>query len=123
MSKDMTMILGGRTVPLPSTFKRIYEPNETDLVTLGGTLNTDFINNRRGWQVGWKLILEDTDYQTLQDIYFEQYENEAYPLLTFPAYGLVDVPCKINISDQNIKFNGTLIESFTITLKEQYAIS
>lgn len=122
MGKDMAMILGGRLLPKPSTFKRTLIPNETDITTLGGTLFTDFVNNRREWEVGWKLILEDTDYDTIQDLYLEQYENQTYHLLQFDAYGIY-TPVKMNISAQKIKHNGTLIEAFTITLKEQYAIS
>lgn len=122
MSKDMAMVLGGRLLPKPSTFKRTLIPNETDITTLGGTLYTDFVNNRREWEVGWKLILEDTDYDTIQELYLEQYENQTYHILQFDAYGIY-TPVKMNISAQKIKYNGTLIEAFTITLKEQYAIS
>lgn len=122
MAKDMKMVLGGVTLPKPSTFKRTLVPNETDVVTLGGNLYTDFVNNRREWQVSWQNILEETDYQAIQDLYLAQYENETYHHLFFPAYDIY-TPVKMNISEQKIKMNGKLVENFTITLKEQYAIS
>ena len=123
MSKDMTIVIGGVTLPKPSTFKRSYIPNETDIETLGGGLYTDFINNRREWVIGWKNLLEDTDFEAIKSLYFDQYQNETYPLMTFEAYSIEDVPVKMNIAEQNIKLNGTIVENFLITIKEQYAIS
>lgn len=122
MSKEMTMLLGGVVLPKPSTFERSLIPNESDITTLGGTMYTDFVNNRREWVVGWKNILEDGDYEKIQTLYLRQYEEQVYHHLYFGAYDIY-TPVKMNISKQKIKYNGTLIEAFTITLKEQYAIS
>lgn len=118
---DMKMFLGGQELPKPTTFVRTLDPNETDNLTLGGTLYTDFINNRREWQVSWKLMTVE-DYQIIHDLYMAQYANEAFHVLDFDAYSITE-PVKINISDQNIRFNGNFVENFHITLKEQYAIS
>lgn len=119
--KDMQIILGGVQLPKFKTFKRVDTPNEADVMTLGGNLYTDFINQRREWQIGWELLTSE-DHDTIMAIYRRQYQNESYHMLQINAYGIY-VPVKMNISTQNIKYNGSLIENFSVTLKEQYAIS
>lgn len=125
-TKDMRIIvhrLSGGTVELPlyKTLKEIVSPNETDNVTLDGTLYTDFVNNRRAWDVGWEK-LKAADYDLVRALYNEQYSYEAYHTFELPEYGIT-APMKINISDRNIRLNGAIMEGFSITLKEQYAIS
>lgn len=125
-NKDMkitvTKLSGGSVdLPLYSTLREMVNPNETDNQTLDGTIYTDFVNMRREWQVGWEK-LKAADYDTIRDIYEEQYQYEAYPTIEIPEYG-VTAPMKINISDRNIRLNGEIIEGVSITLKEQYAIS
>ena len=115
--------IGGGTVELPlyKTLKETTDPNETDNVTLDGTLYTDFVNNRRGWQVGCEK-LKAADYDVVRELYYLQYQYEAYHTYELPEYGIT-APMKMNITDRNIRLNGEIIEGFSITLKEQYAIS
>lgn len=115
--------LSGGTVELPlyKSLKEIVDPNETDNVTLDGTLYTDFVNNRRGWQVAWEK-LKAANYDVVRSLYDEQYQYEAYHTFELPEYGIT-APMKMNITDRNIRLNGEIIEGFSITLKEQYAIS
>lgn len=115
--------LSGGTVELPlyKSLKETVDPNETDNVTLDGTLYTDFVNNRRGWQVAWDK-LKAADYDVVRALYGEQYQYEAYHTYELPEYGIT-APMKMNITDRNIRLNGEIIEGFSITLKEQYAIS
>lgn len=125
MSKDMRIIVTtpvGDTVVLPlyKSLKEIVDPNETDNVTLDGSLYTDFINNRRNWVVAWEK-LKAADYDIIRDIYNQQYLHEAYPKFTLPEYGVSEY-MKINISDRNIRLNGEIMEGVSITLKEQNAI-
>lgn len=125
-SKDMRIIvhrLSGGTVELPlyKSLKEIVDPNEADNVTLDGTLYTDFVNNRRSWNVGWEK-LKAADYNTIRALYNEQYQYEAYHTFELPEYGIT-AAMKINISDRNIRLNGEIMEGVSITLKEQYAIS
>lgn len=122
MKITVTKLSGGSVdLPLYSTLREMVNPNETDNQTLDGTIYTDFVNMRREWQVGWEK-LKAADYDTIRDIYEEQYQYEAYPTIEIPEYG-VTAPMKINISDRNIRLNGEIIEGVSITLKEQYAIS
>lgn len=126
-TKDMKIIVypldGGEEIELPlySSLKEITTPNETDNVTLDGSLYTDFVNNRRSWQVGWDK-LKAADYDVVRSIYDLQYVHEAYNTIEIPEYGIT-AAMKINITDRNIRLNGEIIEGFAITLKEQYAIS
>ena len=125
-TKDMRIIvhkLSGGTVELPlySSLKEIIDPNETDNVTLDGTLYTDFVNNRRSWQVAWEK-LKAVNYDVVRSLYNEQYQYEAYHTFELPEYGIT-AAMKMNITDRNIRLNGEIIEGFSITLKEQYAIS
>lgn len=126
-TKDMRIIVhpvgGGSAVELPlyKSLKEITDPNETDTTTLDGTLYTDFVNNRRGWQVAWEK-LKAADYDTIRTLYDLQYQYEAYNTIELVEYG-ISAPMKMNISDRNIRLNGEIIEGVSITLKEQYAIS
>lgn len=125
-NKDMKITvtkLSGGTVDLPlySSLREMINPNETDNQTLDGTIYTDFVNMRREWQVAWEK-LKAADYETIREIYEEQYQYEAYPTISIPEYGIT-AAMKINISDRNIRLNGEIIEGVSITLKEQYAIS
>ena len=108
-------------MPLYKSLKEMIDPNETDNVTLDGTLYTDFVNNRRGWQVAWDK-LKAADYDVVRGLYNDQYQFEAYHTYELPEYGIT-APMKMNITDRNIRLNGEIIEGFSITLKEQYAIS
>lgn len=120
--RDMAMVLGGRLLPKPSTFLKKEDINGVDVRTLGGVLYTDFRDRNRSWTVGWKNILYDTDHQTITDIWLEQLDTRTYPMLQFDSEGIY-VPVKIDISEQKIRYNGTLIQDFTITLTERNPIS
>lgn len=117
----MQIIVGSTVLPLYSTLKEQISPNESESVTLDGTMYTDFVNNRRSWVVGWEK-LKAADYDTIRQLYNDQYINEAIPVVEIPEYSIT-APMKISISDRDIRLNGEIIEGFSIILKEQYAIS
>lgn len=117
----MRIIVGATTLPLYSTLRESTEPIESENVTLDGTMYTDFTSNRRAWVVGWEK-LKEADYATIRALYDAQYSTESIPIVQIPEYG-ISAPMKLNISDRDIRLNGEIIENFTLTLKEQYAIS
>lgn len=119
--KDMSIIVDSTTLPLYSTLREVVTPIESENITLDGSMYTDFTNNRRSWLVGWEK-LKAADYDTIRALYDAQYTNEAIPLVEIPEYDVV-APMKLSISERNIRLNGEIIEGFTMTLKEQYAIS
>lgn len=119
--KDMSIIVDGTTLPKYSTLQEKVDAIESENLTLDGTLYTDFINNRRTWVVGWEK-LKASDYNTIRALYDAQYSTESIPVVEIPEYD-VTAPMKIVISDRSIRLKGEIIEGFSITLKEQYAIS
>lgn len=96
-------------------------PNESDNVTLDGSLYTDFVGLRRGWRISWPRITED-EYNDIKAEFAAQYTNESYVLLTIPYYNVLHT-AKLEISDKNIKWDGCYVIDFSITLKEQYSVS
>lgn len=119
--KDMKIVVDSTVLPLYSTLKEQVSPIESEQVTLDGSMYTDFTANRRAWVVGWEK-LKAADYDTIRALYNAQYANEAIPIVEIPEYGIT-APMKLDISDRNIRLNGEIIEGFTLTLKEQYAVS
>lgn len=118
---NITITLGGEVLPVPTSFREITEPNESNNTTLDGTLYTDFVNVKRTWEVNWAFLCKE-DYDAIRAVFDSQYELEAFPLLVVPFY-TVSTPVKMNISTKNIRWDGNQIADFTITLHEQYAIS
>jgi hypothetical protein len=120
-TKDMSIIVDSTVLPLYSTLREQTSAIESENVTLDGTMYTDFTSNRRAWVVGWNKLKAE-DYDTIRALYNAQYSTESIPLVEIPEYG-VTAPMKLVISDRDIRLNGEIIEGFTLTLKEQYAIS
>lgn len=124
-TKDMRIIvtdnLGTTELPLYSTLKEQIDPIDSENITLDGSMYTDFTSNRRAWQVGFDK-LKAADYDIIRGIYNRQYVNEAIPTVQLVEYGII-APMKFVISDRNIRLNGEIIDGFTLTLKEQYAVS
>lgn len=116
-----TMYLGGLRLPNYATLREITEPNVAKNVTLDGSLYVDFYNNRRKWEISWKL-LKASEYDAIRAKYDLQFSSQTMLQFVVDPLGLF-VPVFISINDKNIKWNGQLIEGFTITLEEQYAIS
>lgn len=120
-NKDMSIIVDSTVLPLYSTLKEQISPIEAENVTLDGSMYTDFTANRRAWVVGWEKLKAE-DYDTIRDLYNAQYTTESIPIVEISEYGIT-APMKLVISDKNIRLNGEIIQSFVLTLKEQYAVS
>lgn len=120
---DMSLILGGVLMPKfgPNGFKRSYQPNETDNVTLGGNMFTDFINNRRIWLVTWENITA-AQFALIHEVYLSQYSDYTYPIMQMDAYDIY-TPVKMEMDDQNIRWNGSIVSNLTVRLIEKYAFS
>ena len=116
-----TMYLDGLRLPDYATLREITEPNIAKNVTLDGSLYVDFYNNRRKWELSWKL-LKASEYDSIRAKYNLQFSSQTMLQFVVDPLGLF-VPVFISITDKNIKWNGQLIEGFSITLEEQYAIS
>lgn len=116
-----TMYLDGLRLPDYGALKEIINPNIAKNVTLDGSLYVDFYNNRRSWEISWKY-LKPAEYNAIRAKYDRQFSQQTMLQFVVDPLGLF-VPVYISINEKNIKWNGQLIEGFTITLEEQYAIS
>lgn len=121
LNKYGTMYLGGLKLPNYATLKEITQPNVAKNTALDGSLYVDFYNNRRAWEISWKFLKPD-EYDAIRAKYNLQFSSQTMLQFIVDPLGLF-VPVFISINDKNIKWNGQLIEGFTITLEEQYAIS
>lgn len=121
MSEKLTIVLGGVTLPDQTQLVETTTPNETDTMTLNGDLYTDFVNYRRSWAVSLLPLCRE-DFEVIYAVYTGQYANESYVTFVCEARDISTI-VKVNISDQDIKWNGDQVDGFTLTLKEQHAIS
>lgn len=120
-NKYATMYLDTLRLPDYGELKEITQPNAAKNYALDGSLYVDFYNNRRSWQITWKLLTV-ADYDLIRAKYDKQFSTQQ--MLQFIVDGLnLFVPVYISINEKSIKYNGQLIEGFSITLEEQYAIS
>lgn len=119
---NIVIQLGDETLPTPDLpFTRPIQPNESDVVTLDGTMYTDFTNYRRVWNLHWGRLTAE-QYQVLEDIFISQYSTGAYPLLEIDYYS-VSAPVKMAINEKDIHSDGCYVYGVEVTLSEQYAIS
>lgn len=116
-----TMYLGGVELPNYATLRELTQPNVAKNYALDGQLHVDFYNYRRSWEISWKL-LKASEYDAIRALYDLQFSSQTMLQFVVDPLGLF-VPVFISINEKNIKWNGQLIEGFTITLEEQYAIS
>lgn len=121
LNKYGTMYLDGLQLPLYGELKEIVKPNAAKNYTLDGGLNVDFYNNRRMWEISWKF-LKPAEYDAIRAKYDRQFSAQTMLQFIVDPLGLF-VPVYMEINEKNIKWNGQLIEGFTITLEERYAIS
>jgi hypothetical protein len=113
------IIIDGITITDYGRLVKNIEPNETNIRTLGGNLYTDFRNNLRSWTVSWENI-KASDYQVILALYEKQYSDRTYLIVNIDGE---NVPAKIEISDQDLRYNKTILESFSVNIKEQFAFS
>jgi hypothetical protein len=115
------LYLGGVALPLYAELVDTTEPNLSKNISLDGTLNIDFYNNRRKWTIKWNYLTA-AEHDTIRALYDNQFLSSTLPTFWITSVNLA-VPVFINIVDKNIKWNGQLIEGFQITLEEGYGIS
>ena len=90
-------------------------------VTLDGSLHVDYVNYRRGWKVSWKY-LTSAEYDSIRAKFNSQFADEVFHNFGIPEYS-INAPVYMKIDDKNIKWNGSIVENFSIELIEQDAVS
>lgn len=124
---QLTIILGGITLPEQIELLETPTPNAVDVRTLNGDLYTDFINYYRSWIVAFDAMLA-TEWSQIMALYKSQFENETY--LTFECDALgINTVVKLDIGSTYWQWSGTQVGDGTqgnyptLTLLEQGAIS
>lgn len=118
---EVPCYLGGVALPFYAEITDTTEPNLSKNVSLDGTLNIDFYNNRRSWTIKWNYLTA-AEHDTIRTLYDNQFLSSTLPTFWIPSVNLV-VPVFINIVDKNIKWNGKMVEGFSIVLEEGTGIS
>ena len=118
---EVPVYLGGIALPLYAEIIDTTEPNLAKNISLDGTLNIDYVNNRRSWTIKWNYITS-AEYDTIRNLYDNQFLANRMPDFYIPSANFA-VPVFINIKDKNIKWNGRMVENFQITLEEGYGVS
>lgn len=121
MTDKLTIILGGLTLPDQTQLIETTKPNEIDVVTLDGSLYTDFTNVSRLWSATFLPLCRD-DYEAVYNLYRSQYSGETYLTLICAALDINTI-VKANISDKDYQWNGDQVKDFGLTLREAYAVS
>jgi hypothetical protein len=92
--------------------------NAADVVTLDGSLYTDFTDNSHGlWSLQWDSLTE-TEYNAIRADYDAQFTNYQYPTLTIPHYGLTDVPVRMTINERSVWRHCGDVQNVQITFRE-----
>lgn len=121
MTPKLIALLGGVQLPDQTQLLETTTPNEADVMTLDGSLYTDFVNLMRSWTIGFPYLTQ-AEFDPIYELYKSQYTNETYLAFEVDQLGITTI-VKVNISDKDIHFNGQQVYGFSLTLKEAYAIS
>lgn len=113
--------INGITLRKYNDFRRTDTPSESNNRTLAGVLYTDFLFTARSFEIFWENMPYD-DYMDVINLYLSQYQNASYYIMEFPELG-ISMPVKLSIGRHSIKYNRTLIDSFTLFIEEKYPIS
>lgn len=114
---NMTGTLGGVvidkfTIPF---LERSIE-NAADVVTLDGTMYTDFININKEWTINFEELCH-ADYNEIKTVYNNQFSNGEYPTFVLP-YLTVNASVRMWINERNVQKDGTSVRGFQVRLRE-----
>jgi hypothetical protein len=110
--------LGGFTLPtfaIPFIEKPLE--NAGDVLTLDGTLYSDFVNQRREWEINFK-VLSESDYDDLRAVYDTMFSTGTYPTFICSYYS-INTPVRMRLNDKDIRFDGGCIYDVSITLTQE----
>ncbi len=103
-------------LPLVSTpYKENVIENATDVVTLDGSLHTDFVSQRQGFELRWDVMTLD-EYETIRAFYDGQFTGNDYVLFTDDYYDVTDVPCRMYINDRDVRVMGCEVYDVEVKL-------
>lgn len=91
--------------------------NAVDVTTLNSTIYTDFVLQKREWELNW-YKLDATQYNDLYAIYELQFSTGNYPTFAVPQYS-ISTPVRMYINEKDIQNNGCNIMNVKIRLVEE----
>lgn len=103
--------------PIEIDFINTPTENATDVVTLDGSMYTDFISQNYGWTFNYDSLTK-AQYDTIRAVYDSQFTSYEYPLLTIDYYSVEDQPVRMYINEKNIWNNCGDIQNVQITFRE-----
>lgn len=114
----VTFTLGGLVLEVPSSpFLEKNRENASDVVVLDGSLHTDFISNKKGWEINFGKLTA-AQYIALKAVYDNQFTTLTYPTFVVPVME-INTPVRMYINDKDVKGYGDWVSNVTITLLEQ----
>lgn len=103
--------------PIEVDFINTPTENATDVVTLDGSLYTDFISQNYGWTFNYDSLTQ-AEYDVLRAVYDSQFTLYTYPELTIDYYSLEDQPVRMYINEKNIWNHCGSVQNVQITFRE-----
>ena len=113
--------LNGTALPLYSDISERIDSNMSKIYSLDGTLTVDYLNNRRAWEIKWDYITT-AQYDIIRGIYDRQFTVGNRPIFYVPSIPFA-VNVLVQIPQKNIRWNGGMVENFSIVLEEFFAVS
>lgn len=110
--------LGGVTLqPFNIPFLETPLENAVDVTALSFKTYTDFVNQKREWEISWKVLTE-SQYNDLKAVFNSQFATGDYPNFVVPYYS-IDVPVRVYINSKDIRKNGCQVWNVGIRLVER----
>ena len=116
-----TLYINNELLPKHLNLKQNLIPNAAKNNTINGTLYVQYFNNRRTWEVSWSLLTRE-EVQQILDLYYSQFATAIPLTLNIPGVQLT-VYVYMEVSPDDIKYNGQYSNEFSVALEEIYAIS
>lgn len=114
----ITSTLNGDAMPpIEQDFISTPIENAVDVVTLDGSMYTDFTSQDRQWTFNYE-VLTQAQYDELRAKYDAQFTDYQYPLLSIPFYSVEDQPARMYINEKNIWNNCGDVQNVQITFRE-----
>jgi len=117
MSAITASLSGDQLPPIERQFVNTPIENATDVVTLDGTMYTDFISQHREWVFNYSSV-DYADYNLLKAKYDAQFTNFEYPELTIDFYSISAVPVRMYINEKDIQDNCGNVANVQIRFRE-----
>src|SRR5688572_28231881 len=114
----ITATLNGTAMP-PIELDFINTPTENavDVVTLDGSMYTDFVSQEYAWAFNYDSLTE-AQYDAIRAIYDSQFTFYEYPLLSIPYYDIEDQPVRMRINEKNIWNHCGDVQGVQVTFRQ-----